>query len=343
MPDLTTLLNDAVPPTPPLPAPSAIRARAGRHRRRRLAARVGILASIGTVATLGVGSLLANDRPTITSRAPSEADIYASLQPPSVGPAEVNGQPLRDAVTFVDCREADEHVNGLLGGSATLVQPGDQRLCYVELLDEPIRYAGAIIIDRAWNLGDHTISDAIDAGGVFVTVSVGQVERASMLGTDPSAPGGGYAQFDLDDSTTGRVVRVGTNRSQAMFSVETAAGPARVEITSREEPGDVVQMARTAYGASTGVHGTVMVAGGPIMDGVAPKQGTVTILRGSDVVLTIEVESDGSFDGALAVGQYTASATFDNGKVCSGPRAFEVGPATSATVEFLCDVRSPRP
>lgn len=182
----------------------------------------------------------------------SEADVFASLKPPSVGGAGASGGlPLDQAVSFVDCDAASEHVGGVLDASAKLVEPDHQRLCYVELLDQgTARYAGAIIVSRTWDVGDNTILDAIEAGAIAVTVSAGFVETGSFAGTHPDAPGGGYAEFELDDQTIGRVVRIHADRSQAMFSIATAAGPTRVEVTSRDDPRTLVEMARTTFSSA---------------------------------------------------------------------------------------------
>lgn len=188
------------------------------------------------------------------STSPPEAvGEYSSLEAPKINGPVVEAPLLRDSLIFTDCGEADRHVKGFLNASAQLATEGQQRLCYVEELDvnPGITYAGAIIIDRSWEIGDHTLFDVFDDGGVLVSIVAGAPQPESLRGSDPDAPGGGYADFALKDGTIGRVVRVAEDRTQAILEWTSADGPIRVEVTSGGSPDEVVALTRAALDGSS--------------------------------------------------------------------------------------------
>lgn len=157
-------------------------------------------------------------------------------------------------VSFVSCEKADEHVGGALASSAALVTADTERACYVEILEgESIRYAGALIVPKGSDVKSVTILDLIHDGGIAVTVSAGVQKTEALAGSDVDAPGGGYAEFALGSSDPGRVVRLESDRTQAMYEFSLADGTiVRAEVTSNGTPKDVVAMAQTVFEGSRG-------------------------------------------------------------------------------------------
>lgn len=210
------------------------------------------------VAILGFAACGDPDPGPVTAGAsttqPSAGDEqgYDELEPPSVAVPPSAAQALRDAVTFVACTAADDHVSGALVGAEALVGPDTESICYIEQVgDESLHYAGVLIVPVGTDAGQSSIVDLVQQGATVVTATAGLVEVETFAGRDVRAPGGGYAEFGTSSGTRGRVVRLHENRSQAMFSIALLdESQARIEITSNRTPGIVVRMAREFIRAS---------------------------------------------------------------------------------------------
>ena len=129
-----------------------------------------------------------------------------------------------------------------------LEEPGTERLCYIELIAEDERhYAGALVVPVGYDLKAATILDVNAVGGTAMGVSTGTL-AVDLSGTDPRAPGGGFAEFRLDATTVGRVIRVRVDRTHAIYFHEDAdGGIVETSVTSNRSPADVVAMARAVF------------------------------------------------------------------------------------------------
>ena len=185
---------------------------------------------------------------TRSDEAPRSVGPLEDLQPPSVGLRDAHAVPLGEAVSFVSCDEADAYVSGALRGSVALEEPGTERLCYIEHIDEDKRhYAGALVVPVGYDIKAATILDVNAAGGTAMAVSTG-TSAVDLSGTDPRAPGGGFAEFRLDATTVGRVVRIRVDRTHAIYFHDDAdGGSVETSVTSNRSPADVVAMAQAVF------------------------------------------------------------------------------------------------
>ncbi len=88
------------------------------------------------------------------------------------------------------------------------------------------------------------------------------------------------------------------------------------------------------------IRGTVMVIGGPAPGDPRPPSSAEVLIHGDgDRTYSAQVAEDGTFDQEVDPGHYTATATFDAGNDCGGPRRVSTGPGGEATLDFTCPVR----
>lgn len=122
-------------------------------------------------------------------------------------------------------------------------------MCYIEVLgNDPVRHAGAIIIERGTDVGSRTILELLNDGATVVTASAGmEAIDGAYAGSDPTAAGGGYAEFTFTDRSVGRVIRLDPELTQAMFSVSAGLTPVQVRVSAERSPDEVVSMARRAF------------------------------------------------------------------------------------------------
>lgn len=214
-----------------------------------MALRAG-LAFLASLALLGCGNSEDASSGPSTAPPPEEREALV-LELPSVGSAPSSPPPLGTAVSFVPCAEADAHVGGALEGSSVLVTSGLERVCYIEAAPDgdPRRHAGALIIPGGYDAESASIID-VARDGITVLVS-SRPAAGSLAGTDPTAPGGGYAEFSVAEATAGRVVRLREDSIQAMYVATAEDGEVvKVDITSNRSAEELIEMARAVFEAS---------------------------------------------------------------------------------------------